>query len=924
MRMRIPHKGFLGTLACCALATSGLAASVQLRMVLNTNSPFLTADWVSEPGALFVFQTPTLPVFATNTTTFFATNTPGNVWLPAKPASGAPSQNFFFAVHWPGRSMAEFGSPEYVPAQAPPGMILITSGLPDNLVAGPAFTVDFFVTDPTGQLLNASGPVQILVVRRTDGTLHPDAQVIPASQQLVAGHLRAQLYVQSTTSLDGFTLGIGPVTYGGTAAAVLPATLNLGANTLPTPSAAALLQLLESGRSSAADPNSSWSCPLSPGTSYSVGGTFGEWRGKFNQEVHTGLDLMAAPNVSVLASRGGIVSYLATLPGTGSCVVIDHGDGWFSCYAGLDAAAITVTSGQPLLRGAALATGLSAAGGGVVHLHFEIRRGDGHAQWAVAQPGSSQDPLQTPGIFSVAPGATVPTLEEAGLTREPPGQHPFLKAPPDANGTGGLIYLFARLADGAVGGGGDGCHLGLRSISFQAEGMGQPLTIQPTNDTAIAQLRIPGTGSSMGFAMYDLLHAINPDPLNWYPYWWAWSTAAYATNPVGPRTVQLIGQSYSGARVTNALSFGPEIANNVWVPLGAGGFKVTVVAHLGSTNLAPQCAQPDQYKLEVLHADRTAMPGVQWSGTAPGTCSQVFSNHLDTADYSFSIPAAEDPTNMVVRASSLMAPDLRHEVSQGVVQLLGRASNAPALIDIPAGTFVMGSPATEAERFDCEGPQTVVTISHCFKMGQFTVTQGQYKSIVGNNPSYFSGISNRPVEQVSWNDATNYCFQLTRLEQQAGFLPAGWGYRLPTEAEWEYACRAGTTTAFHYGAALRSGMANFNGHYEYDAMLGTTLKTSGILAGTSVAVGAYAPNAWGLYDMHGNVWEWCLDGWSSNLPGGSVTNPLRPASGSDRAIRGGGWYDNATFCRSAFRLRSSASYRGNDTGFRVVLAPSQP
>ena len=471
--------------------------------------------------------------------------------------------------------------------------------------------------------------------------------------------------------------------------------------------------------------------------------------------------------------------------------------------------------------------------------------------------------------------------------------------------------------------GGD-CRLGLRSISFQADGMSQPLVIQPADDASVGELRIPGTESSMGFAKYGLLHAINPDPLNFYQYWWVWSTAAYASNPIGPRTVQLIGQGYSGATVTNALSFGPEIQNNVWQPLSAHDFTITVVAHLGSTNLAPQCAQPDQYRLEVLRADKSTMPGVQWDGTLPGTLSTVFSNHLDAAAYTFHIPAGETATNMVVRVSSLMAPDLRHEVSQGVVQLLGRASNAPVLVDIPAGTFIMGSPATEAERFTCEGPQTTVTISYSFKMAKYAVTQGQYKSVVGSNPSYFSGVADRPVEQVSWSDATNYCFLLTRLEQQAGFLPANWAYRLPTEAEREYACRAGTTTAFHYGPALRSAMANFNGRYEYDATLGTTNNPNGIFAGTPEVVGSYAPNDWGLCDMHGNVWEWCFDSWSSSLPGGSVTNPSGPPPGPDRMIRGGAWYDNGSFCRSAFRLCSAPSYRGNDTGFRMVLAPSPP
>jgi len=814
MSNRIPQKAALGMSAFCLLAVCSLAGSVPLHMGLNTNTPFLTADCVFGPGALFIFQTPVLPIAAANTTIFFETNTSANGCLPPTPANGASTQDFFFAVQWPGRSVEEFGSPEYV----------------------------------------------------------PDAN----------------------------------------------------SNGMTASAAAALLQIPQSVRSSAIDTNSSWSCPIPAGASYQVGGTYGEWRGTFNQEVHTGLDLVPKSNASVLASRGGVVSYLATVPNAGSRLVIDHGDGWFSGYAGLDPASVLVLPGQAVSRGATLAAGLYARPGWPEHLHFEIRLGNGQAQWAVAQPGSSQDPLQTPGIFSVPPEGTVPTLEKIGLSGTSPGQQPFFKIPPGANGTGGMIYLFAQLADNGTDGAGNDYHLGLRTISFQADGMIQPLTIQPSNDAAIAQLEIPGAGKSMGFAMYGLLEAINPDPLNWYPYWWSWSTAAYASNAIGPRSVQLISQSFGGVTVTNALTFGPQIQSNVWIPLGAGAFKITLIAHLGSTNLAPQCAQPDQYKLEVLHADKSAMPGVSWVGTMPDNYSKVFSNHLDTADYVFHIPTNENATSMVVRASSLMAPDLRHEVSQGVVQLLGRASNAPALVDIPAGTFVMGSPASEAERFICEGPQTTVTVSYCFKMGKYAVTQAQYQSIAGGNPSYFSGISNRPVEQVSWSDAMNYCFLLTRLEQQAGFLPAGWAYRLPTEAEWEYACRAGTTTAFYFGADLRSGMANFNGYFEYDATLGTMFNSKGIFAEFPVAVGGYAPNAWGLFDMHGNVWEWCLDWWRSNLPGGSATDPSGPATGSDRLVRGGGWYDNATFCRSAFRLRSSPAYRGNDTGFRVVLAPVLP
>ncbi|MGA2662654.1 MAG: formylglycine-generating enzyme family protein, partial [Verrucomicrobiota bacterium] len=280
-----------------------------------------------------------------------------------------------------------------------------------------------------------------------------------------------------------------------------------------------------------------------------------------------------------------------------------------------------------------------------------------------------------------------------------------------------------------------------------------------------------------------------------------------------------------------------------------------------------------------------------------------------------------DPTNMILRATSLLAPELRHEVNQGVVALPCRFAPAPVLADIPAGAFVMGSPSWEPERAAWEGPQTLVTISHGFKIGRFEVTQGQWQAVMTNNPSYDTGDSNLPVEQVTWADATNYCGRLTLRERQSGCLPTGWVYRLPTEAEWEYACRAGSTNAFAYGPALRSGMANFDGHYEYNSSLGTISDPTGVCVGETVPVGQYAPNAWGLYDTHGNTWEWCLDGWSYNLPGGSVTNPVSSASGAQRAIRGGGLYNEGRECRSAYRLPCSADYASQEVGFRVVLAP---
>jgi formylglycine-generating enzyme required for sulfatase activity len=215
------------------------------------------------------------------------------------------------------------------------------------------------------------------------------------------------------------------------------------------------------------------------------------------------------------------------------------------------------------------------------------------------------------------------------------------------------------------------------------------------------------------------------------------------------------------------------------------------------------------------------------------------------------------------------------------------------------------------------------------------VTQGQYLSLMNTNPSAFttndylgapiSPDPNRPVESVSWIDATNYCAHLTQQELAVGRLPAGWIYRLPTEAEWEYACRAGTTTAFHYGNALRGGMANFDDHYEYEASVGNIHIADPTVPWLprTATVGSYQPNAWGLYDMHGNVLEWCRD-WYGDYSSSPATDPPGPPSGSYRVYRGGAWDIPGGYCRSAQRYSDLPSTKFNDVGFRVVLAQGQP
>ncbi len=266
-----------------------------------------------------------------------------------------------------------------------------------------------------------------------------------------------------------------------------------------------------------------------------------------------------------------------------------------------------------------------------------------------------------------------------------------------------------------------------------------------------------------------------------------------------------------------------------------------------------------------------------------------------------------------------------------------RAVSVPApadtnLVFIQPGTFMMGSPTNEAER-DASETQHTVTISRGFWMGKYLVTQGDYFAVVGSNPSFFNGVApngtnygtdlTRPVESLGWFDATNYCAMRTQQERAGGLIPTNYVYRLPTESEWEYADRAGTNTAFYLGSGLYSGQANFDGLYEYDASVGTISNASGIYLGQTTAVGSYQPNAWGLYDMIGNVFEWCQD-WYGTYPGGSVIDPQGAVSGSHRVIRGGYFDDAARYCRSAYRINNLPANGTNNIGFRVLLAPAQP
>lgn len=233
------------------------------------------------------------------------------------------------------------------------------------------------------------------------------------------------------------------------------------------------------------------------------------------------------------------------------------------------------------------------------------------------------------------------------------------------------------------------------------------------------------------------------------------------------------------------------------------------------------------------------------------------------------------------------------------------------LVWIPPGTFTMGSPDSETNR-DSDEMKHQVTVSRGFYISKYETTRREY-FVVMNYPYYITKDLERPIEGVAWSYALNYCARLTEKERKAGRLPQGYIFRLPTEAEWEYACRADTTTATAYGNSLNSGQANFNGDYPYN----TSVK--GLYLGQSELVGSYKPNGWGLYDMHGNASEWCLD-WYGEYPKEVVIDPSGPTSGLNRVVRGGRWDSAGYLCRSARRGAYNPRLPGNNIGFRVVLA----
>ncbi|MDA7757753.1 SUMF1/EgtB/PvdO family nonheme iron enzyme, partial [Opitutales bacterium] len=388
----------------------------------------------------------------------------------------------------------------------------------------------------------------------------------------------------------------------------------------------------------------------------------------------------------------------------------------------------------------------------------------------------------------------------------------------------------------------------------------------------------------------------------WVSDWKANYLTGAQTNPEGPASgslrVRRGGSWYAdGSTLRSALRYGGAPSNRY----DNLGFRV------GFQPVQPDTANPE---LELFGgASVTREAGQAWA--EPGVAGHDARDGNLTSSISVSGTVDMNTTGTYVLTYSVADAAGNTATANRTVTVVGNRSvdlNATVAMDmlwVPAGTFTMGSPTTEAGRQSDREDEHNVSLKKGFYLGKYEVTQAQYEAVIGTNPSEFNatGNGNRPVEKVNWTEAVAFCTQLTTQEQAAGRLPAGWAYVLPTESQWEYACRAGTTTAYSWGNTIASSNANWN---------------HGADPNQTVDVGQFSANPWGFFDMHGNVWEWTADWYQAAYPTGNpVADPSGPASGSYRVFRGGSWGSDGAYLRSAKRSFYTPSNRYYTLGFRV-------
>ncbi|WP_339460710.1 bifunctional serine/threonine-protein kinase/formylglycine-generating enzyme family protein [Nodularia spumigena] len=353
-------------------------------------------------------------------------------------------------------------------------------------------------------------------------------------------------------------------------------------------------------------------------------------------------------------------------------------------------------------------------------------------------------------------------------------------------------------------------------------------------------------------------------------------------NPPSPQQLQPQPQRRQPPpQPTSDLSRRQVIKTAGWL---AGGFGLAVI---GNRLLFPS----DSGDITTTTPVTSEIPPVVVETPSPSQPSTP-SNSVET--FSFETVTVNVQGNITNRRN-LQAEYFEENLGNGV---------SLEMVQIPGGTFTMGSPPEEAARDDDEGPQRQVRVPGFF-MGKYAVTQAQYQAIMGTNPANFKG-EKRPVETVSWDEAVEFC---EKLSQKTGKT-----YRLPSEAEWEYACRAGTTTPFYFGETITTDLVNYDGNFPYASA------PKGEYREQTTNVGNFPPNSFGLYDMHGNIWEWCQDIYNSSYQGAPIdgTPWLNGSDNNTKLLRGGGWISNAWTCRSADRAWYARADRYGLVGFRVV------
>ena len=329
------------------------------------------------------------------------------------------------------------------------------------------------------------------------------------------------------------------------------------------------------------------------------------------------------------------------------------------------------------------------------------------------------------------------------------------------------------------------------------------------------------------------------------------------------------------------------------VSLVVGGAVIAVVGQNLFSGKPNQTSTP-----KITTSPNTPSPTPE-NTTSPNTPTPEPTPKITTPPlqtFSFEV-VTTDATGSITNRRNASAKYFTEDLGNGVLL---------EMVEIPGGTFMMGSPANEAERGSDESPQHQVTVPS-FSIGKYELTQAQYQAIMGSNPANFKG-NNRPVENVRWGDAVAFC---EKLSQRTGKK-----YRLPSEAEWEYACRAGTTTPFYFGESITPELVNYDGNYSYASA------SKGQYRQQTTDVGTFPPNAFGLYDMHGNVLEWCQDDYKENYTNAPTDgSALTILSSAGKLLRGGSWNDDPEHCRSAYRYLSNLDRNyGTYIGFRVVCS----